>query len=754
MKQLLSFWLFMLSFGFCKAQDNYAEALQQGDNAFKKGEYKIAINKYFAAEAYDPLKKEIIRERMNLVFTRIETLRKEAEAAKRQAVYEKNNAVSAKNEVIDTKDAFRLMLLAKQMAERDPTIALRIAEAALDKHSDSLIFDAASEIYNQNRFYKILARDRDMRCVAVSRDGTKIVTGHQDHVARLWNADGSLIKESPRLRGPVMSIAFSPDGDKFLTGGYDHIATLWNTKDSTKKEFVGHQGPIMSVAFSPDGSKFVTGGYDKKAKLWDANGESTNKPLQEYEVNNSIDFVGFSQDSKKIFISTQQKTWLADIDIDSPYVTEYYLKVNCIAYTQDGLPVLVGTKNDTIGLYDEQGDLIADFDQSVGRIVSLAYSPSGERILTGSEDGSVRLWNKYGVFQKAFLGHSQAILAITFAPAGESFSTWSRDRTVRSWDISNALEKEYKLRKNEEKISFIDISPDGQKALISTDGEGVKLWNIDGKLLRGFSLPGEAKSIRFSADSKNIIAQFENNTSIQNLTGEQVANFVETAFDISPDGQSMVTGSEDGSVRLLNFGGRNSKKPLLQDTSAITALAYSPMGDKIAVGCNNATISLWTNEGELLWRLKLNDSIRTSNQRGRGVIKSLLFSPDGKKIHVAFSVPHTRGNQRKGFIVDINGNPGVEVSGYRFAFSPDGTKMLDFETSSVTLFNSEGLLLHEYDGSHVAAAQFSSDGKKIITASTDGTIRIWSTYITLKEFLNSGKIEKLTKDQKKEYGIR
>jgi WD40 repeat protein len=752
MKQLSALWFLILSFTLCKAQNNYAQALNQGDSAFKIGEYKIAINKYFAAEAYDPLKKEIIRARMNLVFTRIETLRKEAETAKRQAVYEKNNAVAAKNEVIDTKDAFRLMLLAKQMAERDPTVALRIAEAALAKHSDSLIFDAASEIYNQNQFYKIAARDLDMRCVAVSRDGTKIVTGHYDHVARLWNADGSLIKEFPRLQGPVMSIAFSPEGDKFLTGGYDNKATLWNTKDSTKKEFVGHQGPINSVAFSPDGSKFITGSSDKKAKLWNANAESTNEPLQEYEVDDYVDFVGFSGNSRTILISTQQKTWRANVD--SPGVTEYDLKVNSIAFMHDGLPVLVGTKNDTIGVYNAEGKLIADFDKSVGRIVSLVYSPSGDQILTGSEDGSVRLWNEYGTIQKAFVGHSQAIIAIAFAPGGESFSTWSRDRTVRSWDISNALEKEYRLRENEEKISFIDVSPDGQKVLISTDGEGVKLWSIEGKLLRGFSLSGEAKSIRFSADSKNIFAQFASNTSIRNLAGQQVANFVETAFDISPDGQSMVTGSEDGAVSLLNFGGRKSTKPLLQDTSAITALAYSPMGDKIAVGCNNATISLWTSEGEFLWRLKLNDSIRTSNQRGRGVVRSLLFSPDGKKIHVAFSVPHTRGNQRKGVIVDIRGNPGIEVSGYRFAFSPDGTKMLDFGTSKVTLFNFEGLPLHEYDTRNVAAAEFSSDGKKIITASMDGTIRIWSTHVTLKEFLNSGKVEELTKDQKREYGIR
>ena len=107
--------------------------MRQGDIAFKNGEYKTAINKYFAAEAYDPTKKELVKKRMDSVFNRIDKLRKEAEAAKKQAEHERNRAMRATNQVTNTKDAFRLMLLAKQTAERDPTIALRIAEAALKK---------------------------------------------------------------------------------------------------------------------------------------------------------------------------------------------------------------------------------------------------------------------------------------------------------------------------------------------------------------------------------------------------------------------------------------------------------------------------------------------------------------------------------------------------------------------------------------------------------------------------------------------
>jgi hypothetical protein len=57
MSRILSFLFCIALFLTAKGQSSYAEAIQQGDDAFKKGQYKTAINKYFAAEAFDPAKK-------------------------------------------------------------------------------------------------------------------------------------------------------------------------------------------------------------------------------------------------------------------------------------------------------------------------------------------------------------------------------------------------------------------------------------------------------------------------------------------------------------------------------------------------------------------------------------------------------------------------------------------------------------------------------------------------------------------------
>ena len=100
MKKILLLLLFSCPFGLI-AQNNYPEAIQQGDKAFQKGDFQIAINKYFAAEAFDPSKKEVVKQKINEVFKRIEALRQEAEAARQKAQKAEQRATREANNARD-----------------------------------------------------------------------------------------------------------------------------------------------------------------------------------------------------------------------------------------------------------------------------------------------------------------------------------------------------------------------------------------------------------------------------------------------------------------------------------------------------------------------------------------------------------------------------------------------------------------------------------------------------------------------------
>lgn len=86
MKRIFFLLFDVILFATANAQSNYNEAIAQGDDAFKNAQYKVAINKYFAAEAFDPSKKEVVNEKVKLAFDKIEALRLEAIDSKKDAV--------------------------------------------------------------------------------------------------------------------------------------------------------------------------------------------------------------------------------------------------------------------------------------------------------------------------------------------------------------------------------------------------------------------------------------------------------------------------------------------------------------------------------------------------------------------------------------------------------------------------------------------------------------------------------------------
>jgi len=92
MKLFLTTILIFLIGSLAIAQSSYQEAVAMGDAAFEKGDYQKAINFYFAVEAFEPDKSIEIKEKVNLVFKKINQLREEANISKLEAVGEKELA--------------------------------------------------------------------------------------------------------------------------------------------------------------------------------------------------------------------------------------------------------------------------------------------------------------------------------------------------------------------------------------------------------------------------------------------------------------------------------------------------------------------------------------------------------------------------------------------------------------------------------------------------------------------------------------
>ncbi len=152
---------------------------------------------------------------------------------------------------------------------------------------------------------------------------------------------------------------------------------------------------------------------------------------------------------------------------------------------------------------------------------------------------------------------------------------------------------------------------------------------------------------------------------------------------VSSDGEILVTGGEDGTVKLWNFavGLAEGEFPLLNTlkghSNAVLAVAISPDHQKIASGSWDSTVKIWD--------LKTGELLRTLSGHSQ-MVGALAISPDGR----------------------------ILASG-----SKDSTvKLWDLET---------GELIRTLNGHSLAVLSIaiSSDGELIATGSADGTVAVW-----------------------------
>ncbi|CUA74710.1 putative WD repeat-containing protein all2124 [Nostoc sp, PCC 7120] [Rhizoctonia solani] len=191
---------------------------------------------------------------------------------------------------------------------------------------------------------------------------------------------------------------------------------------------------------------------------------------------------------------------------------------------------------------------------------------------------------------------------------------------------------------------------------------------------------------------------------------------------ISPDGNQVVSGSQNGSVQVYDIHtGALVAGPFQEHTGYVWSVAFSPDGRHIASGSNDQRVIIWdAHTGRI---------VTGPLHKHTDPVLSVAFSPDGRRI--------VSGPDDKTIVVcdvftgrivygPVEGHSARILS---VAYSPDGRLIASgSQDKSIILWNaSTGAAVATFKGHTgvVMMIAFSPDGTKLASCSDDKTIRLW-----------------------------
>jgi WD40 repeat protein len=277
---------------------------------------------------------------------------------------------------------------------------------------------------------------------------------------------------------------------------------------------------IRSVAVSPLNETIVSGGDDGAIRLWQPGSVTT--------------------------------------------VKECAAPVSALAVSPNGVLIASasGTSIEIVDLHSKDVTLFGE----AGKQPSLVFSPGGKSLASASADAhcEIQVWNLQTGQMRVLKDLSKGPSSISFSPDGLQLASTDRDLTnpaIRLWDLETG--KPRMLGRSTRQITSVAWLPDGKHLASGSWDETVRLWNVhtgEARILGencscicriAISLKGD-RLAAYGLDGK--LRVWDMDTIRSRTVGEC---FGVNSISFMTNGQTLVTGSDDGTLRLWDAGQQN-----------------------------------------------------------------------------------------------------------------------------------------------------------------------------------------------------
>lgn len=556
-----------------------------------------------------------------------------------------------------------------------------------------------------------------------------------------------LLPETPvvfRHGAPVHALALSADDRRVLTGGSDGIARLWQKATPHTLGTFQHGAPIRAVAFAGDGRRLLTAGADGAIREWDAESGRAEVAV-EFEVSrHDVNLVAFSGDGSRAVTLISAEDYGATIDIWD-MTTRRRLNqilfdqiVTSVSLDQHGERLLVGTWSKTVHiLKTKTGEELFRVSAS-DRVEAVAFSSDDSKIVFATSDRTV------SVFMSS---DSEKAMASFRHPTGADSLALHRRQVLTGapesagvWDADSGNEL---LRVSHlGPVRAVAFSRDGGGIVTAGDDGSARLWRTEaGKAVRQVSCGSNISRVHVTTDGRHVSMNGDMllvGRCMHVSTGHvDLARWFENpaAAVLSQDGKVLaIVGTSYDIFEITNrigvFDVATGRKvsDLKVDRGPIWAIAISRDGRHVAAVSGQDG---WRGHASV-WESAGGRSVAELDSPQDGLY-SVGFSADGRRIAIGAGEPSLQ-NPGEVRIFDLSTHrqlKALKLGGARpttVSYSPDGRRLLAAsQDGTVKIWDAESGKEHVTiaQGSAVSQASWSEDGSRIATASQDSSAQVW-----------------------------